>query len=143
SVSAAGDVNGDGFADLIIGAYRANEGGTNRGAAYVVFGFGTGEADVDAKGKTATFTDVDGDLVTIKSSKGGLTAEMFGISQPNALGGSRLVFADLTSFADPSLDGSKITIKAKRGPDGGDGLVNIGSIDARGVALGKVKLDGV
>src|SRR5258708_2904876 len=38
SVSTAGDVNGDGFADLIIGAYKADETGTDRGASYVVFG---------------------------------------------------------------------------------------------------------
>ena len=37
SVSAAGDVNGDGFADLIVGADSADE-GAHRGAAYVVFG---------------------------------------------------------------------------------------------------------
>jgi hypothetical protein len=38
SVSAAGDVNGDGFDDLIIGAPGNNIGGTNAGAAYVFFG---------------------------------------------------------------------------------------------------------
>ena len=38
SVSAAGDVNGDGIDDVIVGAKYANEGGTQRGAAYVVFG---------------------------------------------------------------------------------------------------------
>jgi hypothetical protein len=43
-VSAAGDVNKDGFADLIIGAPGADEGGTDRGAAYVVFGKATGFA---------------------------------------------------------------------------------------------------
>ena len=35
SVSGAGDINGDGVADLIIGAYQAN---SNAGASYVVFG---------------------------------------------------------------------------------------------------------
>ena len=35
SVSGAGDINGDGVADLIIGAYLANSGA---GASYVVFG---------------------------------------------------------------------------------------------------------
>ena len=35
SVSGAGDINGDGVADLIIGAYRTNSGA---GASYVVFG---------------------------------------------------------------------------------------------------------
>src|SRR5207237_445003 len=38
SVAGAGDVNGDGFADLIIGAPRTNAGGSRRGEAYVVFG---------------------------------------------------------------------------------------------------------
>ncbi|SON55493.1 Hemolysin, plasmid [Hartmannibacter diazotrophicus] len=38
SVASAGDVNGDGFDDMIIGAPRADDGGQNSGAAYVVFG---------------------------------------------------------------------------------------------------------
>jgi Ca2+-binding RTX toxin-like protein len=38
SVSSAGDVNGDGFADLIIGAYGASPNANNSGQSYVVFG---------------------------------------------------------------------------------------------------------
>ncbi len=43
-VSAAGDVNGDGFGDLLIGAYRAEPNGFKSGASYVVFGKATGFA---------------------------------------------------------------------------------------------------
>ena len=42
SVSSAGDVNGDGFADVIVGAPRGNPGDTAGGQAYVVFGHAGG-----------------------------------------------------------------------------------------------------
>jgi hypothetical protein len=38
SVSAAGDVNGDGFGDLIIGALGSDVNASASGASYVVFG---------------------------------------------------------------------------------------------------------
>ncbi|SOD22187.1 beta strand repeat-containing protein [Nitrosomonas ureae] len=42
SVSDAGDFNGDGYDDLIVGAYRADPNGSNSGSSYVVFGQATG-----------------------------------------------------------------------------------------------------
>ena len=47
SVSAAGDVNGDGFDDFIIGAYFNDAGGTDAGAAYVIFGKADGLGSFD------------------------------------------------------------------------------------------------
>ncbi|WP_376100808.1 beta strand repeat-containing protein (plasmid) [Roseomonas sp. CCTCC AB2023176] len=48
SVASAGDVNGDGYADLVIGAYSADPSGrTNAGSSYVLFGKAGGFADVD------------------------------------------------------------------------------------------------
>ncbi|RIK79864.1 MAG: hypothetical protein DCC68_12120 [Planctomycetota bacterium] len=45
SLSSAGDVNGDGFDDILIGAYRADPGGRDQaGRAYVVFGKASGFA---------------------------------------------------------------------------------------------------
>jgi hypothetical protein len=49
AVSAAGDLNGDGRGDLLVGAYGQNRGGTEAGAAYVVFGkTDGGTVDLDA-----------------------------------------------------------------------------------------------
>jgi len=45
-VSGAGDMNGDGFDDLIIGARRGDAGGPDSGEGYVVFGKSTGFASV-------------------------------------------------------------------------------------------------
>ena len=42
SVSSAGDINNDGYADIIVGANRADVDGLNYGEAYVVFGSAAG-----------------------------------------------------------------------------------------------------
>ncbi|MDB5472532.1 MAG: hypothetical protein JWR84_4092 [Caulobacter sp.] len=40
SVSGGSDINGDGFADIVVGANYADNGGTSSGSAYVLFGHG-------------------------------------------------------------------------------------------------------
>ncbi len=47
SVSTAGDVNGDGYADVIVGAWENGAGGTNAGRAYVYYGGPGADATAD------------------------------------------------------------------------------------------------
>jgi hypothetical protein len=72
SVSSAGDVNGDGYNDVIIGANKADGGGTDRGQAYIYYGGSpmdniadvtfTGGADSNELGcSVASAGDVNGD----------------------------------------------------------------------------------
>ncbi|MCK4523769.1 FG-GAP repeat protein, partial [candidate division WOR-3 bacterium] len=45
SVSSAGDVNGDGYSDIIVGAYYYDNGQSNEGAAFVYYGGSSGLSD--------------------------------------------------------------------------------------------------
>jgi len=58
SVSAAGDVNNDGYADLIVGAYHNDAGGEEAGRAYVYLGLPCECGDLDGDG-TVAWEDVD------------------------------------------------------------------------------------
>ena len=50
SVSSAGDVNGDGYDDLIVGAYQAEEGGeSEQGISYVIYGKADGFRNINLR----------------------------------------------------------------------------------------------
>jgi hypothetical protein len=48
SVAGAGDVNGDGYSDVIVGAYRYDNGQVNEGAAFIYHGSATGISTIPA-----------------------------------------------------------------------------------------------
>ncbi len=54
SVAGIGDLDGDGLPDLVVGAQRDDTGGTNRGAAYVLFMNSDGKAKSSVKIASAT-----------------------------------------------------------------------------------------
>lgn len=146
SVSGAGDLNHDGFDDLLFAAPGHTVGGkTDAGTTSIIYGSNGGnQVSLSADGRTATYTDVDGDLVTIKVSKGVLAKDDFHLSGQNALGGSTLQMLDLSSHTDLNLANLTITAKAQKlnGTLQGDGHANVGDLFAPNISLGAVKVGG-
>jgi Ca2+-binding RTX toxin-like protein len=68
SVSSAGDVNGDGFDDLIIGAVGASPNGISSGQSYVLFGQGTTPTNQPPVANTDSATTAQNTAVTLEAS---------------------------------------------------------------------------
>jgi hypothetical protein len=124
SVSSAGDVNGDGFADLVVGAFRAESaGGGYDGESYVVFGkaswAGTPSLDLAALDGTNGFRLISADALDYSgrsvSSAGDVNGDGFAdliVGSPGAEsdvaaeseGESYVVFGKASWAGVPSLD---------------------------------------
>lgn len=98
---------------------------------------------ISADGKTATWQDVDGDLATLKATKGLLDAADFTMEAQGLLGGEALLSLNLSDDGAPAK-GVGLTISAKYDKTGnrGDGAVNVGFINAATLDLGIVRMDG-
>ncbi len=90
--------------------------------------------------KAATFTDADGDLVSVKVTKGTLATDQFLIIAAGSAGGGQLARLNLSDLAD-GFATTNLTISATK-KLGGDGLVNVGAVAAAGINLGTVTVKG-
>jgi len=125
SVSSAGDVNGDGLVDLIVGASQSDPAsGTNAGRSYVVFG------------KTGT-TAIDLSSLTSGSSTAGFvvngqtTSDYSGISVRGAGDVNGDGLADLIIGAYSAIGGSLMAVQ----PDAGRSYVLFGKTDTTAFEL--------
>ncbi len=146
SVAGAGDVNGDGFADLLIGAPAP--GGPALGAAYVLLGSAAGVPSGDASSAAATVLEGDaaGDLFgTSVSSAGDLDGDGFddvvvGASNdsrtlPNA--GAAFVFTGSAvglTGGDASDVAAAVIEGASQDDSFGDRVARAGDVDGDGYA---------
>ncbi|WP_416900272.1 MAG: tandem-95 repeat protein [Minwuia sp.] len=122
AVSGAGDVNGDGLDDLLVGAYEASPGGVRSGGAYVVFG--------KADGTTV-------ELSNVESGTGG-----FAINGVSA--GDRVGLA-VSDAGDVNGDGLADVIVAAQfddpnGAESGSAFVVFGKADGVAIELSQVEL---
>ncbi len=105
-------------------------------------GGGGDGVQISGDGSTATFTDLDGDRVTVTTNRGQFTGEFLQPDQDgfniyiNVLDGLRGANRTGASFS-----GAKISVSAKK-TGGGDGLVNVGYFDASGIGLKSLKIQG-
>ncbi len=84
-----------------------------------------------------TYTDVDGDLVKISSSKGDLAAAA--VFNFTTIGGN--IQCNDLDVSNGAFDGADIIFTVTKKP-GGDGLVSVGRINGGAHALGKVVVPG-
>jgi Ca2+-binding RTX toxin-like protein len=155
SVSSAGDVNGDGFADLLIGAEYADATGVSSGASYVVFGKASGfQADLALSSLDGSNGfQISGEAASNKSggsvsSAGDVNGDGFADlligangAGPNGFrsGASYVVFGKASGFAAElvvsSLDGSNgFQINGEAAFDfSGDDVSGAGDVNGDGI----------
>jgi hypothetical protein len=75
---ALGDVDGDGWVDLLMGAYGADTAADNAGAAYLILGGTTGEVTASNADAVLLGTAVDGDAAGYSVAVGDIDADGYG-----------------------------------------------------------------
>lgn len=146
SVAIVGDVNGDGFDDILIGAPGDDDNGANAGQAYLFFGNSTGWAmDVDLSKANASFVgEHAGDLAgTSVAGAGDVNGDGFDdmlIGAPgdsdsaNGAGQVYLILGKATGWtADTGLGGSSASFWGELAGDAaGTSVAGAGDVNADG-----------
>ncbi|PXW89876.1 FG-GAP repeat protein [Nitrosomonas sp. Nm84] len=126
SVSDAGDVNGDGFGDLIIGAPRADSNGDRSGSSYVVFGKAS---DFSAMLNLSSLDGTNGFRLDGETTYDGAGISVSSAGDVNGDGFDDVIIG--APYADPDGNvraGSSYVVFGKAG--GFDATVDLSSLDS-------------
>ncbi|MEH1806508.1 beta strand repeat-containing protein [Nostoc sp.] len=124
SVSNAGDINGDGIDDVIIGAFRASPNGSYSGQSYVVFG---SKNDFDAQFNLSTLNGTNGFTINGINEGDGLGWSLSSAGDINGDGIDDLIIG--ARFADPngSYSGQSYVVFGSK--DGFDAQFNLSTLN--------------
>src|SRR5262245_6554810 len=136
TVASAGDVNGDGYADVIVGAHQNSAGGSNAGRAYVFYGGPSADnvADLTFTGKAGG--DFLGEAVSGAGDVNGDTyADLIVGARLNDAGGANAGRA-YVYYGGPSADnGPDLTLTGAVGGDEfGTSVASAGDVNGDGKA---------
>ena len=137
SISGAGDVNGDGFDDLIIGARGADPNGTSSGESYVVFG---SDAGFDAAFELSSLDGRNGFVLNGIDSFDSSGYSVSGAGDVNGDGFDDLIIG--ARGADPNGDFSGQSYVVFGSDAGFDAALELSSLDGHnGFALNGIDAD--
>jgi len=89
-----------------------------------------------------TYTEPDGDRVTVKSSLGSSPGLLLAATFDTPMAATKSLLRLDLDFAPGQFEGADISITVTQRGEQGDGLVSVGAIDATGMDLGKVVVQG-
>ncbi len=136
----AGDINGDGFDDLLVGAFSQGTGGTNAGAGYLIFGRATIGSqsldDSDARYHSEEPNGFAGALEGAGDLNGdGLSDIVYGVRAHDAATGAAFIFHGHSAPTSAGTSGADaVVLGAEAGGEAGWGASGAGDMDGDGTA---------
>ena len=144
SVSTAGDVNNDGYDDVLVGAFMDDSAGNRAGAAYLILGSSSGFSDMNLSGADAKLTgegsyDTAGHSVSTAGDVNDdgyddvlVGAPKIGWPEVSGSGAAYLILGSSTGLSDMSLASADARLIGEHRGDAGHSVSTAGDVNSDG-----------